>query len=50
MNGRRVVRLVDQDRQLMVGQGDVLDCRGRVVAASASIATVRVGWLKIEIQ
>lgn len=43
VDGRRVVRLVDQHRQLVVGQGHVLHCRrGRVLAA---VSTVRVGGL-----
>lgn len=44
MDGGRVVRLVDQDGQLVVWQGHILHRRGgRVLAA---VAAVRVGWLR----
>ena len=48
VDGRGVVRLVDQHRQLMVGEGHILDRGGRVVAAPISTSAVRVGRLQIK--
>jgi hypothetical protein len=42
MDWRRVVRLVDQDWQLMVRQWNILDCRWRIVASTSSITSIRV--------
>ena len=48
VDGRGVVRLVDQHRQLVMGEGHILDGGGRIIATSISTGTVRVGGLKIE--
>ena len=41
-----VIRLVYQNRELMVWQGHVFYCRGGLVLSSVS--SIRVGWLKTE--
>lgn len=45
MDGRGVVRLVDQHRQLVMGERHILDGGGRIIATSISTGTVRVGGL-----
>ena len=49
VDGRGVVRLVDQHRQLVVGEGHILDGRWRISATPISTGTVRVRGLKIEV-
>jgi len=44
VDGRRVVRLVDQDGQLVVRQRDILHC-WRGVASTTTISSIGVGWL-----
>ena len=43
-----VVRLVYEDRELMVRQGYILYCWGCLVLSS--ISSIGVGWLKTETQ
>jgi len=45
VDGRGVVRLVDQHRQLVVGEGHILDGRWRISATPISTGTVRVRGL-----